>query len=98
MKAGIKTTEFWTAVAPIAAVIAHAFGFGADSGAVQSTAGSIALTILSTWLGGSYMSGRLKLKTEPDVRQHIVDATVDKLRSVVETEIAKRLPETPAAA
>ncbi len=92
MKSGIKTTEFWAAIAPIAAAIAHALGLTNATGDVQSSVGGMMLTILATWLGANYMTGRQKLKTEPDVRQHIVDGTVEKLRSLVEAEVKKRLP------
>ncbi len=98
MKFGIKTTEFWAAIAPIAAAIAHALGLSNTTGDVQSSVGGMMLTILATWLGTNYMTGRQKLKTEPDVRQHIVDGTVEKLRSLVEAEVKKRLPAEPGEA
>ncbi len=40
------------------------------------------------------MSGRLKLKTEPDVRQHIVDSALEQFRPLIEAEIVKRLPRS----
>ncbi len=96
-KSGIKTTEFWAAIAPIAAAIAHALGLSNATGDVQSSVGGMMLTVLATWLGANYMTGRQKLKIEPDVRQHMVDGTIEKLRSLVEVDVKKRFPAKRSA-
>ncbi len=61
-KAGIKTTEFWLTATSLGASVVHSLGFGSATGETTQMAGGVVLALLTACFGGSYLSGRLKLK------------------------------------
>lgn len=103
-KAGIRTTEFWLTAAALAASAVHSLGLGNALGDVSHMAGSVVLAIVTACFGGSYMNGRLKLKSnginatpdETGMRERVHDEAVALFRNAL-SSLAASPSESVAA-